>query len=76
MGLKTEAGLYPKERKAFSKRVIAEFWSKNVFHLLVYNYASKRHNKSNSFQGKLEGGQYPIGGGGLIIGCIFWFTGI
>ena len=43
--------------------------------LLVFNKASKRHNKSNSFQYKLE--QTFIkrwGGGGLIIGCIFLFT--
>ena len=49
---------------------------KYVFRLLVLTYASKRHNKSNPFQGKLEGGLYPGSGGCFsIMGFIFWFTG-
>ena len=46
--------------------------------LVFKSYTSKRHNKSNSFQIKLEGGNLHRGGGGLlrlVIGCIFLLSG-
>ena len=45
--------------------------------LVFKSYTSKRHNKSNSFQIKLEGGNLHGGGGQLrlVIGCIFLLSG-
>ena len=44
--------------------------------LVFKSYTSKHHNKSNSFQIKLEGGNLHRGGLlRLVIGCIFLLSG-
>ena len=46
-------GLITGIKKPF-RNELKQCWSKYVFYLLVLNEALKRHNKSNSFRGKLS----------------------